>query len=171
MAEALRRPRPIELPRIDPPAHPVQGGALPARRGAEARRPLHLAVVVGLSAGAYAAALAGVATFQAVSDRELAAANAPAADPLALLIVEHDRLESRLARTGSRYGLTAGAYSDITDQLKRLEDRLGELAAVVKTVEGSAAWVPPTLRLPSVSRSAPQVSRPASNGSTGASGH
>ena len=170
MAEALRRPRPIELPRIDPPAHPVQG-VLPARRGAEARRPLHLAVVVGLSAGAYAAALAGVATFQVASDRELAAANAPAADALALLIVEHDRLESRLAGAGSRYGLTAGAYSDITDQLARLEDRLGELAAAVKTVEGSAAWVPPTIRLPSVSRSAPQVSRPASNGSTGASGH
>ena len=128
-------------------------------------------MAIGLSASAYAAALAGVTALQVASDRDLAAANAPAADALALLMVEHDRLEARLAGAGSTYGLTAAAYSDITDQLARLEDRLGELAAQVKKVEGSAAWVAPTVRMPSVSRSAPQVSRPASNGSTGASGH
>ena len=87
-----------------------------------------------------------------------------------MLTVKHDQLEAHLAQAGSKcdYG---GGLLDIADQLARLEDRLGELAATVKTVEGSAVWVPPTIRLPSVSRSAPQVSRPASNGSTGASGH
>lgn len=170
MAEALRRPRPTALPRFDPPARPAPT-VNPAGRAAEARRPVHLAVAIGLSASAYAAALAGVTALQVASDRDLAAANAPAADALALLMVEHDRLEARLAGAGSTYGLTAAAYSDITDQLARLEDRLGELAAQVKKVEGSAAWVAPTVRMPSVSRSAPQVSRPASNGSTGASGH
>ena len=171
MAEALRRSRPIELPGIDLPARRAQPIARPVGRVAETRRPVHLAVVVGLSAGAYAAALAGVTALQATGDRELAAANAPAVDALAMLTVEHDRLEARLAAAGSTYGARAAAYTDITDALAWLEDRLAKLAAEVKKVEGSASWVPPSVRMPSVSRDAPPATRPSSNGSTGASGH
>ena len=175
MAEAIRRPRTVEQPGFHLPASPSEVIVRPAGRAAEARQPVHLTVLVGLTAGAYAAALAGVTALQAVADRDLAASNAPAADVLTMLTIEHDRLEARLTTAGSTYGTAAAAYSDITDQLALLEDKLGKLAAQVKKVEGSASWVPPVVRMPSVSRGAPQTSgratRPASNGSSGASGH
>ena len=171
MAEALPRPRLVELPGIDRSSRSAVAPTKAATRVAEARRPVHLAVVVGLSASAYAVSLAGVTSLQATGDRDLAVANAPAIDALATLTVEHDRLEARLTSAGATYGTTAAAYSDITDRLARLEDRLGKLAGQVSKVEGSASWVAPSVRMPSVSRSAPRASKPASNGSTGASGH
>ena len=140
MAEALGRRLPVELPEVHRTSAPLRAAARPVGRVAEPRRPVHLAVVVGLSASAYAGALAGVTALQAAGDLEVGASNEPAVDAL-------------------------------TDQLARLESRLGGLAAQVKKVEGSASWVPPTIRMPSVSRNAPRASRPSSNGSTGASGH
>jgi hypothetical protein len=143
----------------------------------EPRRPLHLVVVVGLSAAAYAATLAGVTALQATSDRELVAANAPAADMLALLTAEHDRLEARMADAAAAYDAAASAYTDIGPTLTAMEQRLAKLAAQVKAVEGSAAWTPPPVRLPAVSRNsgsgggAAAAPKPTPNGGTGGSGH
>jgi hypothetical protein len=172
MVDALSAPRPVLLPAPDRPVDRPGTVARPVTRTVEARRPVHLAVVVGLSAGAYAASLAGVTALQAAANRDLADANAPAVDTLATLTAEHDRLEARLSAAGTTYGTAAAAYSDITDQLSGLEAKLGKLAATVKKVEGSASWVPPAVRMPSVSRAAPaRAAAPASNGSSGASGH
>ncbi|GEM_PF-2014629 len=140
----------------------------------EPRRPLHLAVVAGLSVGAYAATLAGVTALQAASDHDLVAANAPAADMLALLTAEHDRLEARMTEASSAYDSAAAAYADIGPTLTAMEKRLAKLAAQVRAVEGSAAWTPPApARLPTISKgSRPAATpRPTPNGGTGGSGH
>jgi hypothetical protein len=136
------------------------------------RRPIHLAVVTGISAGAYAAALAGVTALQATNDRQLSEWNAPARDAIAAIAAGHNRLEARLTEARAAYDSAAAAYADAVDRMTGVETRLGNLASQVRKVEGSAAWVPPVVRLPSVSGSdvAPR-SKPASNGSTGASGH
>lgn len=151
------------------------------------RRPVHLAVIVGLSAGAYAASLAGVTALQAASDRQLDAANGPAADAVKTLQAEHARLDDRLAAAASTYDAATAAYADISGQLAAMEKRLGKLAVDVHKVQGSAAWTPPpppaaAVRLPTVTRSSGgsssggSVSKPApkpppTNGSTSASGH
>jgi len=151
----------------------------------EPRRPVHLAVIVGLSAGAYAASLAGVTALQAASDQQLDAANGPAADAVKTLQAEHARLDDRLAAAASTYDAATAAYADISGQLTAMEKRLGKLAVEVHKVQGSAAWTPPpppAVRLPTVTRSSggsssggsaskPAPKPPPTNGSTGASGH
>ncbi len=152
----------------------------------EPRRPVHLAVIVGLSAGAYAVSLAGVTALQAASDQQLDAANGPAADAVKTLQAEHARLDDRLAAAASTYDAATAAYADISGQLAAMEKRLGKLAVEVHKVQGSASWTPPpppaAVRLPTVTRSGggsssggsatkPAPKPPPTNGSTGASGH
>lgn len=171
VVDILRPTRPIALPDLRAVTARRETPARPAARPTEGRRPVHLAVVVGISAGAYAASLAGVTALQAASDRQLSDANAPAREAIASIAGEHDRLDERLTAAGTAYGSAATAYADIVDRMTGVETRLGSLARQVKKVEGSAAWVPPAVRMPSVSRAAAARSKPASNGSTGASGH
>ena len=143
----------------------------------EPRRPVHLAVVVGLSAGAYAVSLAGVTTLQSASDQHLMAANGPAADAAQQLRSEHDRLDDRLVAAASGYDAAAAAYSEISDQLTAMESRLGKLAAEVRKVQGSAAWTPPpapVAKLPTVTNSGSGTKpgpKPTPNATSGASGH
>jgi uncharacterized protein involved in exopolysaccharide biosynthesis len=151
----------------------------------EPRRPVHLAVIVGLSAGAYAVSLAGVTALQSASDQDLVAANAPAENAVRTLQSEHDRLDGRLAAAASSYDAATTAYTDISDQLVAMEKRLGKLAVEVRKVEGSAAWTPPpapaaAARLPTVSRSGSTSGttsgsksgpKPTPNATSGGSGH
>jgi hypothetical protein len=142
----------------------------------EPRRPLHIAVVVGLSAGAYAASLAGVTALQSTSDQDLVAANGPAANAVRTLRSEHDRLDDRLVAAASTYDAATAAYTDISDELAAMEKKLGKLAAEVHKVQGSAAWTPPpppAARLPTVSRSGSGSNpgpRPTPHATSGASG-
>lgn len=173
MAEALR---PVALGGVtERSANDRPAKARSATRTVEVRRPIHVAVAVGLSAGAYAAALAGVTALQSSADRELAAAQQPTSDVADLLTAEHDRLGDRLTRAAATYDAAAATYDDVAAQLDRLEKGLHKLAVQVKSVEGSAAWVPPpaAARLPAVAKSARPAAAPppASNGSSGASGH
>jgi hypothetical protein len=52
--------------------------AVGARAAADVKRPYHLGVLLGVSAGAYAMSLAGVTFLQATSEAETAAVHAPA---------------------------------------------------------------------------------------------
>jgi hypothetical protein len=143
----------------------------------EPRRPVHLAVVVGLSAGAYAVSLAGVTALQSSTDQHQIAANGPAADAAQQLRSEHDRLEGRLIVAASGYDAAAAAYADISDQLAAMESRLGRLVAEVRKVQGSASWTPapaPLTKLPTVTRSGSGTKagpKPTPNATSGASGH
>ncbi len=143
----------------------------------EPRRPVHLAVVVGLSAGAYALSLAGVTALQSASDQRQISANGPAADAAQQLRSEHDRLDDRLVAAASDYDAATAAYSEISDQLAAMESRLGKLAAEVRKVQGSAAWTPPpapVAKLPTVTKSGSGTKagpKPTPNATSGASGH
>ncbi len=148
----------------------------------EPRRPVHLAVVVGLSAGAYAVSLAGVTALQSTSDQQLMAANGPAADAVLTLQSEHDRLDDRLVAAASTYDAATVSYADISVQLAAMEKKLGTLATEVRRVQGSASWTPPpppaaaAARLPTVTRSGGSATKPAGpkptpHATTGASGH
>lgn len=177
MTEALRPLRPVVpgIPvgrRPDPAAPGSAARAIAAPRAkAGVRRPVHLAVIVGLSAGAYAASLAGVTALQAASVQAVSDGYAPTSDAVDLLKAHHDGLEARLAAAAAAYDRAATTYGDISGSLKAYEKQLQALAKQVTKTKGSATWVPSTGGgLPSVGRASATASRPASHATTCASG-
>ncbi len=175
MTEALRPPRPV-LPGLGAGQRMERAGspavAIPkARARVEPRRPLHLAVVVGLSAGAYAASLAGVTALQAASERSLAADYGPAAAAIDQLRSHHDEMDTRLAAAAAAYDRAAATYDQVAGDLAAYEKQLGTLAKQVARAKGSASWMPTSGgSLPSVARSSASASRPTSHATTCASG-
>ncbi len=143
-----------------------------ARVAAGSRRPVHVAIAVGVTAGVYAISLAGVTALQAGTDARLAAERAPAGAAVDALRASHDAAESDLARISAAYADTAATYQRVADEIASHEAGLGTLAASVATIEGSAASlrVPTVARLPSVSTRTVVVSRPATHACTTASG-
>lgn len=144
--------------------------ATDVRRSAEARRPHHVGVLLGLSAGAYAVALAGVTGLQSATDQATIAARQPAMATVEAAAAEHDRLEAELADTRAAL---AGAGRDYDAQAARVADlqaRLETLASAVGSLEGATLALPTRLSLPSAPRVPAAVSRPATQASTGASG-
>lgn len=175
MTEALRPPRSV-LPGLgighrQQHAGTVAGAVPKARARVEPRRPLHIAVVVGVSAGAYAASLAGVTALQAASERSLAADYAPAAAAIDQLRSQHDAMDTRLAGGATAYDRAAAAYDQVAGDLAAYEKQLGTLAKQVARAKGSASWMPTYGgSLPSVGRSSAPASRPTSHATTCASG-
>jgi len=159
------RPEPAALPRAAAPM------ALVPRPGAERRRPIHLAMMAGLAAGAYAVSLAGVTALQASTDRAISDATIPTSDAVDLLRTHHDDLEARLAAAAAAYDAAAARYHGIAGDLLTYEQQLKALAQTVTKAKGSATWVPASGGgLPSVGRSAAAAPRPASHATTCASG-
>jgi hypothetical protein len=137
------------------------------------RRPMHVAVAIGVSAGVYAISLAGVTGLQATSNAQLAADRAPAMDAVATLKASHDALDAGLAKLDGAYTDAATKYSAITEQIAGHENDLSKLGRQVKAAEGSASslTVPTVSRLPTVSTArTTYVSKPAANACTNASG-
>lgn len=177
MTDALRPIRPgvpaIRVGRqIRPSAPGHDARAMAASRPrAESRRPVHLAIFVGLSAGAYAASLAGVTALQAATVQAVSDGSAPTSDAIDLLKTHHDQLEARLQAATAAYNTAAGTYGDVSGSLKAYEQQLQALAKQVTKTKGSAAWVPPTSGgLPSVGRVSATASKPVSHAKTCASG-
>lgn len=134
------------------------------------RRPLHLGVLIGVSAGAYAISLAGVTALQAAEEQAVAAQRAPAAAALELLGAHHDGLEATLAGAAGAYGRSAEDLATLTARLAAVEGSLDALAVTVGDIEGAAAALPARIALPRVNASAGTYTRPATNATTGASG-
>ena len=76
----------------------------------DARRPLHLAVMIGASTAVYAASLAAVTAFQSSDDRALMQRQAPAEDAVTRLRTGHDRLETSIGQAADAYDRAAGSY-------------------------------------------------------------
>jgi hypothetical protein len=177
MANALRPIRPAipvipVVRQIDPSEsrHDAREMAAPRPR-AGGRRPVHLAIFVGLSAGAYAVSLAGVTALQAASVQAVSDGYAPTSDAIDLLKTHHDQLEARLQAATAAYNTAAGGYGDVSDSLKAYEEQLQALAKQVTKTKGSAVWVPPAGGgLPSVGRVSATTSKPVSHAKTCASG-
>jgi hypothetical protein len=170
-ARAAHAPRAATL-RVVPPlaaARPLSA----VRPAATTRRPIHVVVAIGMTAGLYALSLAGVTALQSATDAKLAADHAPAAGAVAQLKSTHDAMEGSLDRLAGAYAKVANGYQAITDGIVGHELALAALRRQVEAAAGSAAAlsVPSLSRLPAVSGSAVTVrSRPVVNACTTASG-
>jgi hypothetical protein len=139
----------------------------------DARRPLHLAVMIGASTALYAVSMAGVTAIQSNNDRTLIMRQTPAEDAAARLHAGHDQLEAQINQAADAYGRAAGGYDALTPRLGDMEDSLGNLAGRVQTVSGAAQALPGRISLPPISRSVVRTvttSKPATSTTTGASG-
>lgn len=136
----------------------------------DTRRPLHIAVFLGLSAGAYAVSLAGVTALQAQSEASVLVDRAPTAQAIAEISARHDALEASADRAATAYRRAAGAYDAVGQTLTDVEAQLSGLADVVGTIQGAAQDLPTRVALPQVSRAVTAVSRPAVHATTAASG-
>ena len=141
-----------------------------ARKAAEARRPYHVGVVLGLSAGVYAVSLAGVTALQSSSEQTLAAAQAPTVAALQVVAAGHDDLERRLADSGSAYQAAAADYQRAGDALGALESELDSLGMAVGKVTGVTSALPDRVALPSLPRVPVAAGAPAVHATTTASG-
>lgn len=136
----------------------------------DARRGLHLGVLVGVSTAAYAAALAAVTSLQSAADGALIAARDPIARTVTSVASDHHVIEGRLGVATERYSRIAGGYADLGPAIDDVEHALDQLAATTRRVGVSAAQLPARVALPSV-RSAPgRVAAPATHAVTRASG-
>lgn len=196
------RPAAHESDRAGRPGTATPRGARPltaARPAAATRRPVHVGVAIGMTAGLYALSLAGVTALQSATDAQLAADRAPAADAVAQLKRTHDVMERSLDRLAGAYTKAAGEYQSITDGIAGHEQSLATLQQQVNAAAAAAAALsapslaypaavsrgssagssrpaaalsaPSLARLPTVSTSAASaVSRPVVNACTTASG-
>jgi hypothetical protein len=138
----------------------------------DGRRPLHLAVLVGVSTAIYAASLAAVAAFQSSDDRALAERQAPAVDAVTRLREGHDRLAASIGRAADAYDQAAGRYDALAPRLEESETALAQLADQVSAIGGAALALPRQVSLPPLSRTVIRATsaKPKTSGSTGASG-
>jgi hypothetical protein len=156
----------------------------PATRAAVRRNeailttPARAGLLIGASAAVYAVSLAGVATLQADTDAQLAAARAPYVDEVAGLRSANDELEQLLLEADAEARALAADYGAVGVMVTDYQTRLDALAGLVAEVEGSAAALPARIKLPSVSTRGAIAgssrssggSAPKTSGTSGASG-
>lgn len=137
----------------------------------DTRRPLHLAVFVGASAGLYAGSLACVAALQAASDRAVALERAPTEAAIVDLAAANDDLQASVDRILAAYQAAGARYDAVVPRIGETETRLQDLAARVAEIEGAAANLPTRVSLPAAPRAAaPRAAAPATHATTSASG-
>jgi hypothetical protein len=142
-----------------------------ARPAARGRRPVHVVVALGMTAGLYAVSLAGVTALQAAADTRVAADRAPAIDAVARLRESQDALESRLTQLDDAYATAADRYKSVAAGITEHEKALNALGEQVNSAAGSASKLSvPSARLPGVSGTTSYVSKPTVNACTTASG-
>ena len=169
MTEAAR-PLPVRQPGPRPLPPRTAGsatlGLVPpiaaARPAGPTRRPIHVVVAVGMTAGLYAISLAGVTALQSASDLQLAAGRVPAADAVAGLKSAHDAMESSLGTLTGAYAHAADSYTGIANGIVGHEKALAKLGQQVQAAAGWAA----ALSVPAVSITPPRLTVP-SSGSNG----
>jgi hypothetical protein len=136
------------------------------------RRPVHLAVLVGLSATAYAGSLAAVTTLQSATDASITAQREPIRAAADAIAAGHDDLEAAVLDAARRYGLVGDQYGALLPEFTQLETSLDALATTTAKVSNSARALPTRVSLPKVV-AAPRITRvsaPTSHATTGASG-
>ena len=138
--------------------------------GIDARRPVHLAVMLGASTGAYALALAAVTGFQSASDAAALRASAPLVAAQTSVGADHGVLEQDLRDATDRYTELADRYDRLTPRLADLEAALDSLAGSTQAITESAAALPDRISLPAVRRAPQAVAAPRTHAVTSASG-
>lgn len=136
------------------------------------RIPTHLAVLVGVSAGAYAISLAGVTSLQSAADVRLTAERQPSHRAAEQVARDVDALERAAAAAAGRYADLADRYAQVGIDIGDTEAALDSLATRAASLTESAA----TLRVTefTLPRVAPSVTRststPRTHATTAASG-
>jgi hypothetical protein len=174
----LGTPAPLPAETTPAPHLRARPAALPTtpavpRAATATRRPIHVAVAVGVTAGLYAVSLAGVTALQHDTDTRLAAERAPAAAAVEAFRIANDALDTDLAGLSSGFAGAADTYRVVAGRVGAHESALASLGKRVAAVEGSASSlrVPAVPRLPALSsRTAAVAARPVSNACTNASG-
>jgi hypothetical protein len=136
----------------------------------ELRRPLHLVVLFGASAGLYAVSLAGVTALQSSTERATALDRAPVMADIDSLSVANDRLTNGIDDASRAYEDSSRIYGALTPRLGDAEARLADLAASVADVKGAARALPARVALPAVRASTARAAAPKVQATTGASG-
>ena len=136
------------------------------------RIPSHLAVLIGVSAGAYAVALAGMTALQAGADARLREQREPFRLAAEAVAAEHGELEAAIEAARQRYTATATEYGMTGATITEMEGSLDELAVRAATLLESAASLPTRFSLPAVRAAAPprQAAPPKTDSTTRASG-
>ena len=136
------------------------------------RIPPHIAVLVGVSASAYAMVLAGVTALQSTTDARIIAQRYPAQQAATEAARQHDASDEALATAADRYEALAQRYSQAGAALGTVETDLDDLATRAADLSASAAKlrVAP-IRLPQVARSVTRITvAPTTHATTKASG-
>ena len=139
----------------------------------EVGRPLHLAVLAGLSASAYAGSLALVTMLQSSADAAVIAERAPIREIADTIATRHDGLEATVAAAMQRYSRVTDRYGALLPKFEGVETSLDGLAKTTAGVTHSTLTLPTHVSLPIV-QAAPRVVRvaaPRTHATTGASGH
>ena len=128
-------------------------------------------MLLGLSAAAYAASLAGVTWLQAEANQAVVAARGPAASAIATAQTRQDHVERTLTEARATLGSVERRLRSTADRLTDVQDRLDALVGRVADLEGRSLALPTRIGLPS----APSIPRaavraPVAHATTGASG-
>jgi hypothetical protein len=135
-------------------------------------RAVHLAVLGGLSASAYAGALSLVTLLQSSSDAALVAERTTIRQAADAIKASHDGLEAAVDGATLRYGRVTDRYGALLPMLAGVESSLDVLARTTAGVTDSTLALPARVSLPTV-QAAPRVVRvaaPTTQATTGASG-
>ncbi len=138
----------------------------------DGRRPVHLAVLAGLSVSAYAGSLALVTVLQSSADGALIAERAPVRAAADAIRARHDGLDAVVAAAVRRYDEMSDRYGALLPGIVGMEASLDTLARTTAGVTDSTLAMPTHISLPSI-QAAPRVIRvaaPATQATTGASG-
>lgn len=140
------RPRPAARTGAEAPAR-----AAVKRKEALLTTPARAGMLLGASAAIYAVSLAGVAAFQSQANSELAAHRQPWMDQLTQTRAANDSLEAALTKADADLQAVGASYSKAGVSVAEYDKSLNSLAALVSEVQGSAASMPKSFSLPSVS--------------------
>lgn len=132
--------------------------------------PVHLAILVGCSTGAYAASLAFVTSLQSRADAAVVRARDPIERAVATVASRHDQLDRSVSATADAYDRLASTYATLDPAFATLEHRLDDLAALTSSISKSAASLPSRVSLPAIHASSRQAAPPRIHAITGASG-
>lgn len=148
----------------------LPGHSRPPRLPRTPRLPAHVGILVGLSTGAYALSLAAVTGLQSGTETAIRAEREPVAAAIGNLKAQHDRLDADLMAAKTVYEVAAGTYAQSGASFQEMEARLGDLAVAVAAINGSAAALPGSVRMPAVSGTVRTASAPGVAATTKASG-
>jgi len=118
----------------------------------ESKRPYHLGVAVGLTAGVYAMSLLGTTSLQIGHDRALIADRDPVQAAIEALDRHDDLMEVSLLRARLKYEVDSAGYATLGDRIAELETRLAATGRSVLAAEQLGASLPTELSLSSVPR-------------------